>query len=96
MQLVIHPVGTTRCIYGETIDLIELGRLSIQRASYVEPNEQGQWLVNLAGCDGPMLGPFRHRTVALAAEESWLLEHWLTDAPPGSSLDYDTARLGMA
>jgi hypothetical protein len=79
MQLVIHPDGTTRCIYGEAIDLAKLGSLSIQRGSYVEPDEHGRWLVDLAPCGGLVLGPFAQRSQALAAEECWLIEHWLTE-----------------
>ena len=94
MQLVIHPDGTARCIYGEAIDLHQLGRLSIQRGSFVEPNEQGQWLVDLAPCGGLVLGPFSHRSEALAAEESWLLERWLTD--PGVVISFDHDKLAMA
>ena len=42
MQLLIGCDGAVRCIYNEAIDLRTLGRLSIQRASYVEPDERGE------------------------------------------------------
>jgi hypothetical protein len=80
MQLAITPQGQVRCIYGETIDLAQLGELSIRRASFVEPDSGGQWLANLIPVDGPLLGPFAFRSQALKAEEQWLLQHWLTPA----------------
>jgi len=80
MQLVITPQGQVRCIYGETIDLTQLGELSIRRASFVEPNSGSQWLVDLAPIDGPLLGPFSTRSEALLAEVQWLLEHWPSTA----------------
>ena len=78
MQLIVHPNGQIRCLYSETINLTQLGRLLIRRGSYVEPDELGQWRADLGPCMGPILGPFGERSEALAAEERWLLEHWLT------------------
>ena len=77
MELVVTPHGAIRCLYGEEIDLTSLGPLSIRRASHVEPNDQRQWLADLAPLEGPTLGPFATRSQALAAEEAWLLAHWL-------------------
>lgn len=77
MDLVITPGGIIRCIYGETIDLAVLGQPAISRASYVEPDDEGRWLVDLAPCQGPVLGPFAVRSEALGAEHSWLETHWL-------------------
>ncbi len=37
MDLLIEPTGTVRCVFGEQIDLGQLGRLSIRRGSHVEP-----------------------------------------------------------
>ena len=45
MQLVITPTGRVRCLYGEELDLHQLGRMTIRRGSHVEPTETGQWLV---------------------------------------------------
>jgi len=80
MQMVIDPCGGVRCLYGEEIDLHLLGKLSIQRASHVEPNE-GVWQADLSPAGGPFLGPFKRRTDALQAEIDWLETHWL-DRPP--------------
>lgn len=78
MELLIHPGGEVRCIYGEAIDLHVLGQPHIRRASHVEPDEQGRWWADLAPVGGPRPGPFRRRTQALEAEQEWLSEHWLT------------------
>ena len=77
MQLVIAPEGTARCIYGEEIDLHALGSLTIARASHVEPDQHGRWLVDLSPVGGAELGPFLHRSDALAAERRWLEVDWL-------------------
>ena len=77
MDLLIEPSGRGRCIYGEEIDLAQLGTLTIHRGSHVEPDQQGHWLCDLSPVAGPKLGPFESRSVALAAEVAWLSEHWL-------------------
>ena len=82
MEILIEPCGNVRCVYGESIDLSQLGRTSIRRGSHVEPTDDGSWLVDLAPVDGPQLGPFQHRSQALQAELDWLSEHWLV---PGSA-----------
>ena len=77
MDLLIESTGTVRCVFGEEIDLGQLGQLSIRRGSHVEPTPDGQWTADLAPVQGPLLGPFPTRTAALNAEVSWLQEHWL-------------------
>ena len=77
MDLLIEPSGTVRCVFGEEIDLGQLGQLSIRRGSHVEPTPDGQWTADLAPVQGPLIGPFLTRTAALNAEVSWLQEHWL-------------------
>ena len=77
MKLLIAPTGSIRCVYGEDVNLHQLGRLSIQRGSHVEPTADGQWTADLSPVNGPLLGPFSKRADALAAEVAWLLEHWL-------------------
>ena len=81
MDLLIEPSGTVRCVFGEEIDLGELGRLSIRRGSHVEPTPDGQWTADLSPVNGPLLGPFPTRTAALNAEVRWLQEHWLLPSP---------------
>jgi hypothetical protein len=83
MRLVVAPDGTARALYTEEIDLAALGPVQITRASHVEPDEQGRWHADLGPVGGPVLGPFDRRSEALAAEVSWLEEHWLgRPAPP--------------
>ena len=68
MELIIETSGQARCIYGEAIDLSQLGKLTIRRGSHVEPDQQGQWLFDLSPVAGPTLGPFDSRSAALTAE----------------------------
>jgi hypothetical protein len=77
VHLIIEPGGTIRCVYGEEINLSELGRPAISRASHVEPDRHGRWLADLSPVAGPVLGPFVCRGAALAAEQAWLEANWL-------------------
>ena len=79
MELVVDSDGSVWCLYDETIDLRALGVPLVARASYVEPDEQGYWQVDLHPVDGPVLGPFAQRSEALACEAKWLAEHWLLE-----------------
>ena len=80
MELLIEPSGPARCVYGEAIDLTQLGTLTVRRGSHVEPDNQGQWTCDLSPVSGPTLGPFPSRSQALAAETTWLSKHWLMPA----------------
>lgn len=75
MELVIQSNGDITTIYSEILDLTELGIQRIERASNVEPDEQGHWWAEII--NGPRLGPFNRRSDALAAEVAWLLRHRL-------------------
>lgn len=77
MQLLVDASGGVKCIYGEQIDLGELGELKISRGSQVEPDASGQWWADLSPVSGPKLGPFENRSQALAAEVQWLERNWL-------------------
>ncbi len=77
MQMIIEPDGSIRCVYDESISLHRLGHVQIQRGSHVEPDAAGRWHADLSPVGGPTLGPFVHRSEALAAERQWLEEHWL-------------------
>ena len=72
MELVVAADGVARCIYDDALDLREIGRLSITRASHVEPDPRGDWWADMGASGGPVLGPFRNRTEALGAERGWL------------------------
>ncbi len=74
MELVVGADGDARCIYDEALDLRELGKLQITRASHVEPDAEGNWWADMGPVDGPVLGPFETRTEALGAERGWLIK----------------------
>ena len=77
--MVIDRTGVVRCIYSEAIDLGALGPLTIRRASHVEPDEHGRWWADLSPVNGPKLGPYSQRSVALQEEVNWLHAHWLVE-----------------
>ncbi len=83
MQLVIDSGGSVRCLYSEDLDLLQLGLVTITRASHVEPTPSGHWMVDLNPVDGPELGPFVNRSLALEAEVDWLAKHWLPQPATG-------------
>jgi len=82
MNIVVDPDGTVRCVYGEAIDMSQLGAVEIRRGSFVEPDDHGGWWADLSPVDGPRLGPFSRRSDALSAEVQWLDERWLMPAAP--------------
>lgn len=86
MVLLISPEGEITTIYQEVLDLAALGVMRIERASQVEPDDQGRWWAEVI--NGPKLGPFGLRSEALAAEVEWLLKHRLKtpDAEPAEKL----------
>jgi hypothetical protein len=73
MELVVDAGGDVRCIYDEVLDLRGIGRLIITRASHVEPDAEGYWWADMGPLEGPVLGPFKSRSEALAAEREWLV-----------------------
>jgi hypothetical protein len=83
MELLVTPTGSVHCVYDELLDLKALGSLEICRGSHVEPDERGCWTADLAPVNGPVLGPFESRALALAAETAWLGEHWLSRPSTG-------------
>jgi hypothetical protein len=62
-------------IYTEFLPLQSLGAVQISRASHVEPDESGAWWADLSPSQGPVLGPFPHRSLALQAEHDWLVQN---------------------
>ena len=92
MHIVVAPGGAVRCVYGEAIDLSQLGSIEVRRASSVEPDEQGRWHADLSPVNGPLLGPFARRSEAVTAEEDWLNARWLV--PPESKLLLEASCVG--
>jgi hypothetical protein len=72
MELVVGLEGGVKCIYDEALDLREIGKLHITRASHVEPDSGGNWWADMGPSRGPLLGPFGSRSEALGAERGWL------------------------
>jgi hypothetical protein len=72
MELLVGCNGGVRCVYGEELDLREIGKLQIFRGSHVEPDAEGYWWADMGPVDGPVLGPYGSRTEALGAEREWL------------------------
>jgi hypothetical protein len=73
MELLVGTDGVARCIYDEALDLREIGKLQITRASHVEPDRDGFWWADMGPSGGPVLGPYSSRSEALVAERGWLL-----------------------
>jgi hypothetical protein len=68
-ELVVGVDGGMRCIDDEALDLREIGKLPITRASHVEPDAEGYWWAEITPSGGPVLGPFRTRTEAFGGRE---------------------------
>ena len=66
--------GTVTAIYDDALaDLLsDAKRVSITRASHVEPTPEGKWTADMSPSGGPVLGPFNLRQEALDAEVQWL------------------------
>jgi len=73
MELLVDAGGDVRCIYGEELDLREIGRLQITRASHVEADAEGYWFADMGPSGGPVLGPYGSKSDALEAEREWLI-----------------------
>ena len=78
MIITVSPEGQIRMIYtDELCGLLEEGTATIERASNVEPRGT-QWEADMGPSGSAVvLGPFKTRTEALAAEVRWLQEHVL-------------------
>src|SRR5262245_7623781 len=92
MTLVIDHGGQVRCLYAEAIDVATLGPITINRASHVEPDDNGLWWADLSPVHGPKLGPYHRRSEALKAESAWLESHWLLSRPEPSVLQANSFR----
>ena len=81
MELVVGTDGGVNCIYGEELDLREIGKLQITRASHLEPDRDGFWWADMGPSGGPVLGPYGSQSEALRAEREWLARTPLRPLP---------------
>ena len=77
MLMIFDTNGSISCLYSDILELDQIGRLTISRGSHVEPTLDGQWTADMSPVCGPVLGPYRSRKEALAAEVDWLEANWL-------------------
>ena len=68
---------TVQFVYDDKLNLQYLGKTTIHRASYVEPDKNGNWWADMKLSGGPKLGPFKSRKEALRKEIKWLHSHIL-------------------
>jgi len=77
MKIRVYPEGIIRALHNDRLNLATIGKFWVARASWVEPDAQGRWWVDLENSRGPILGPFSTRAEALKAEVVWLERHRL-------------------
>ena len=77
MLMIFDTNGSISCLYSDILELDQIGRLTISRGSHVEPTLDGQWTADMSPGCGPVVGPYRSRRDALAAEVNWLEANWL-------------------
>jgi hypothetical protein len=68
--------GIVETLYEDDLNLDQIGEMDIRRASHVEPNNNGKWIVDLSPVNGPKLGPFKKRKDALKAEVKWINKNY--------------------
>lgn len=88
MDIIIDANGNMRFIHNDDLSgLLDHGYATIERASHVEPYDGSGgepfaakfpgvwWTADMGPSDGPVLGPFKTRAEALAAEVAWLKQN---------------------
>jgi hypothetical protein len=73
MEITLLVGASVEAIYADdAVELLKgLGKVSIRRASHVEPEEDG-WYADMSPVGGPKLGPFSTRSRAIQSEVQWL------------------------
>lgn len=73
-DVLILTGGELRFIWTDDFaELASLGEANIRRVSHVEPTDDGRWEADMSPVEpGVVLGPFKLRSDALAAEIEWL------------------------
>lgn len=78
LSLRVDSNGNVTFVYHDKLKQVLkcLGAMNVFRASHVEPDENGEWFVDIPPLDGKyqgeFLGPFKFREQALKAEVKWL------------------------
>ena len=74
--ITINPDGSLQFIYDDDLaPLLSIGQATTRRASHVEPAASEGWTADMSPVQsGVVLGPFRLRSEALAAERALLAE----------------------
>lgn len=80
MKIRFKPDGSMSFTYDEKYaSLQQNGKCKMRRVSDVEPTEDGRWTADMTKLGpthaGVVLGPFDHRSQALAAEVKYIEEH---------------------
>lgn len=73
MSLVrFNPDGSLLFIYEDEHPCLDLGRALTQRASHVEPTEDGMWQADMGPIGGPKLNKTVAREASLLSEMIWI------------------------
>lgn len=75
VEVIIEADGTVTFVHDDDLAdaLVEhYADAAIQRASHVEPTDDGRWTADLSPVGGPVLGPYTRRAMALDEEVAWL------------------------
>jgi hypothetical protein len=80
--------GHLQFVYSDDLAVLcDTGATTVVRVSHVEPYDGSGgtafaakhagswWTADMSPVDGPVLGPFKTRAEALAAERAWLTAH---------------------
>lgn len=78
MKIVITKDSITHLYDDKLVGLQKYGKTTIKRASNVEPNKDGKWIVDLSPIGlKKKLGPFDTRKEALEKEHVYIEENYL-------------------
>lgn len=81
MDIFINGDGSMQFVHDDDLAEALSGGVTVtRRASHVEPDEQGRWMVDLSPVGGPLVGPFSRRDAALAWEVEWLTQQFEQEA----------------
>ncbi len=64
--------GRIQYIYNEDLNINNIGKVDIKRASRVEPDKDGKWYVDLSLIGGKKINGFNKRSEAIKYEIDWI------------------------